>query len=241
MTAEVLCPICNGKTHYSRDTGDFICDRCGKIVVRASINKWIPGVFDIAPSVNNELFIFEGVNKEVTNFVKAMTERGWQINLTKAGHYKTIWPYAPKGKQIIFMSSTPSDKRAMRNAKALVNRMESLYPAPNNANLTNDDVDPAPDPDDINLSTDDFNPNTASTNIIEPHCQKCQDRIPFTFTQKGSRGNIYNIISELNQTLRNHDSEYILPNIVNDIQNSNSYQDALNIIKYHPLLKVVER
>lgn len=32
----VKCPICGGDTHVNRDTGDFTCDHCGKIVVRAN-------------------------------------------------------------------------------------------------------------------------------------------------------------------------------------------------------------
>lgn len=42
----VLCPICGGPTHLSRDTGNFTCDHCGKIIVRANKSNWVPNIFN---------------------------------------------------------------------------------------------------------------------------------------------------------------------------------------------------
>lgn len=51
--------------------------------------------------------------KELNKLFKIVLEQGWTIELSHNNHYKL---YAPNGK-VVFVSSTPSDHRALQNIK----------------------------------------------------------------------------------------------------------------------------
>jgi predicted RNA-binding Zn-ribbon protein involved in translation (DUF1610 family) len=127
----VVCPICGGPTHVNRDSGDFTCDHCGKMVVRAN-NNWVGSPFDVIASFNVDSFVAEAVQKEIKNFMKEMTGLGWIMDQTRSGHYKATWPHAPAGEKIEFFASTPSDPRASKNIRARFERKMKQYPAPDN-------------------------------------------------------------------------------------------------------------
>lgn len=126
----INCPICGGPTHLSRDTGDFTCDHCGKIVVRANKNQWINSIFDNTALVATDYFIVEAVKKEIQKIIKDITAQGWTVTQTEGGHQKAIWPHAPAGEQVEFFGSTPSDPRAVKNIKSRIDRKMKQYPAP---------------------------------------------------------------------------------------------------------------
>jgi uncharacterized Zn finger protein (UPF0148 family) len=131
IASVVTCPICGGPTHLSRDTGDFTCDRCGKIVVRATKNNWVPELFDQKTSIQIESSIIkEAIDKEIKDLIKEMITQGWDVTQTASGHNKGVWPYAPVGEQIEFFGSTPSDPRAIKNIKSRIKRKMKQYPAP---------------------------------------------------------------------------------------------------------------
>lgn len=49
--------------------------------------------------------------KEVKYLVSLAENQGWRVSMTHKNHYKLI---APNGK-VVFVSSTPSDNRAIKN------------------------------------------------------------------------------------------------------------------------------
>ena len=139
MKTQVTCPICGGKTHVNRDTGDFTCDHCGKIVVRAMKNNFVPNLFEYSPI--KQAVIVEAVNREIKNFIKEISQKGWIVEETKGGHQKAIWPHAPAGQQVEFFASTPSDPRAIDNIKSRIKRKMKQYPAPSDSDDSNSDSD----------------------------------------------------------------------------------------------------
>ena len=125
----VICPICGGPTHLNRDTGDFTCDHCGKIVVRSSKNSWVNDFLSIEPNIINEEMIREATSKEVKVFIKKNKKAGW-IHEERKNHNVFIWPHAPKGENAVTFAATPSDSRWQKNTEARMKKIVDAYPAP---------------------------------------------------------------------------------------------------------------
>jgi hypothetical protein len=47
-------------------------------------------------------------------------------------------------------------------------------------------------------------------------------------------------MSELKSTLAKHEAEKLMPEFFNEITSADSYEDALNVIRHYPLLRVKE-
>lgn len=58
-------------------------------------------------------------DKDTKKLVKALRAQGWRVELHK-GHYKA---FAPGGKGIVTISSTPSDRRDMKNTMSHLKRL----------------------------------------------------------------------------------------------------------------------
>jgi len=112
----IPCPICGGITHLDRSTGDFICPRCGEIIVRAS-----KAYFDVL-AANNQ---------DIEQLVSEAVDRGWEHNTSQKNYHILRWLHAPKGtKNVVRIPSTPSSSSTFRNKKSELRRMERAYPAP---------------------------------------------------------------------------------------------------------------
>lgn len=56
-------------------------------------------------------------NRDIDNLIAAAWEQGWWCELTKKNH---VMGYAPNGTGIVTFPGTPSDHRAVRNARSLL-------------------------------------------------------------------------------------------------------------------------
>jgi len=96
QSSVIVCPICGGPTHLSRDTGDFTCDHCGKIVVRAYKNNWINSMFYANHSNIPKVVIAADFKQSFYNSVKDAVKRGWSYNNVQGVH-RFIYKGAPSG------------------------------------------------------------------------------------------------------------------------------------------------
>jgi len=133
QSSVIVCPICGGPTHLNRDTGDFVCDHCGKIIVRASKSNWVPSVFDIQESENFD--VIASNSRESRAFLHDLLKRGWDLKPAGKSATKATWPHftTPQfegDKNWISVHSTPN-RQTLRNIMAFADRMEKLHPRPN--------------------------------------------------------------------------------------------------------------
>lgn len=57
--------------------------------------------------------------KELKELLGEAEKQGWRVELRKGGHYKL---YAPDGKHIVTVGSTPSGRRGLANTVAMMRR-----------------------------------------------------------------------------------------------------------------------
>lgn len=60
-------------------------------------------------------------SKEIKQIIREAEDLGWEVNLTNNGHYKCQHPSGG----LIFMASTPSDRRALRNIRNYLRKMQN--------------------------------------------------------------------------------------------------------------------
>jgi hypothetical protein len=60
-----------------------------------------------------------GLKKELSMIIRQLEAQGWSVSHTASGHWKAM---PPGGKGVIFLSSTPSDPRSLKNMKAQLRR-----------------------------------------------------------------------------------------------------------------------
>lgn len=66
---------------------------------------------------------------ETKAIVAALIAQGWRVELGK--HYKA---FAPDGKSIVVLSTTPGDRRAIKNAISQLRRAGFQWPTPQGDN-----------------------------------------------------------------------------------------------------------
>ena len=141
-SSAVICPICGGPTHINRDTGDFTCDHCGKIIVRSmKNNNWLPGIFDASFTASFD--VEAALSPDVKSIMHDCELRGFEkINNSNYAMYK--WPHMPDNwtkpddvevpedfSPIIKLTkSTHPSPSSIRNAKAKIELLEELFPHP---------------------------------------------------------------------------------------------------------------
>ena len=140
-SSAVVCPICGGPTHINRDTGDFTCDHCGKIIVRSSRSSWVPSMFD-APTIAS-FDVEASLSPDVKAIMHDCELRGFE-KLNNANYAMYRWPHMPDNwtnpdnaevpedfSPIIKLTkSTHPSPAAIRNAKAKIELLETLFPHP---------------------------------------------------------------------------------------------------------------
>ena len=60
------------------------------------------------------------MSKEVRQFIRRAKKDGWEIIKTLNGHFRMTKP----GSDIVFVSSTPGDRRSLRNVERDMRRAE---------------------------------------------------------------------------------------------------------------------
>jgi len=134
QSSAIVCPICGGPTHLSRDTGDFTCDRCGKIVVRANVNHWIPDMFGDPIIVE----AMHDASKDIEQFLKELESRGWIRENRSKNSVKMTWPHyklendtrEPGKRRGYFFIHTGGNKRTLENKRSEANYLETNHPKP---------------------------------------------------------------------------------------------------------------
>lgn len=58
-----------------------------------------------------------GASSEMNKLVRKVRKAGWAVVLTRNNHWKILSPSGP-----LFVPSTPSDSRSMKNCRALLKR-----------------------------------------------------------------------------------------------------------------------
>ena len=244
----IICPICGGPTHVSRDTGDFTCDHCGKIIVRANKNNLIIGFLETPNTTKiNDFLIKETMRSETREYIKLLKSRGWvDFHLNGEGHYEGFWPYAPKkgdpdydwriGNRVTF-ANTPSDRKWKQNSEKYARRVEKTYPRPieQDSNVDIDKQKNQNDNNDDNTTTASMINLSASKNY---HCDQCKYGVPYQVRLNGPGGNIFQMLADIQNALREHESDDKFQKIYDNVTNSSSYEEALNHIKYDPVLRV---
>jgi len=62
---------------------------------------------------------------DLKRVLRALVEQGWRIEQSRGGHWKC---YPPRGRYLVVVSGTPSDRRAVRNAVATLRRHGFIWP-----------------------------------------------------------------------------------------------------------------
>lgn len=62
-------------------------------------------------------------NKDVQEIINALRAQGWEVTGGGTRHWKCK---APGGKGLVFMSTSPSDYRSLRNSKAELRRLGAI-------------------------------------------------------------------------------------------------------------------
>jgi hypothetical protein len=70
------------------------------------------------------------------------------------------------------------------------------------------------------------------------HCDKCKYGVPYQVRLSGPGGNIFQMLADIKNALQEHEADDKFQKIYDNVTNSGSYEEALNHIKYDPVLRV---